>query len=111
MRAATLIAILILLHAPPRLVGPLVTEAQAADKVPRIGVLGGFSPTHPFVAAFRQGLRELGYIEGQSIVVEYRHSHGALDRAAHFPAELVPLKSDILVVRGTESAPLTQALT
>ncbi len=111
MRAATLIAILILLHAPPRLVGPLVTEAQAADKVPRIGVIGEFSPTHPFVAAFRQGLRELGYIEGQSIVVEYRHAHGTLDRVTNFAAELVRLKIDILVVGGTESAQLTRAQT
>jgi putative tryptophan/tyrosine transport system substrate-binding protein len=111
MHAATLIALLILLHAPHGPVGPLVTEAQAADKVPRIGVIGEFFPTHPFVAAFRQGLRELGYIEGESIVVEYRHAHGALDQVTNFAAELVRLKVDILVVGGTESAQLARAQT
>jgi putative ABC transport system substrate-binding protein len=54
---------------------PLAAEGQAG-KVPRIGMIGEFSAAHPFVAAFRQGLGELGYAEGQSIVVETATSTG-----------------------------------
>jgi putative ABC transport system substrate-binding protein len=111
MRAPTFIAVLILLQALVVLVVPLVAEAQPAGKGPRIGVIGEFSPTHPFVAAFRQGLRELGYTEGQSILVEYRHAHGALDLVSNFAAELIRLKVDILVVGGTVSAQLAKAQT
>src|SRR5437870_2586799 len=111
MRAATFIAVLILLQALAVLVVPLVAEAQPAGKAPRIGVIGEYSPTHPFVAAFRQGLRELGYTEGQSILVEYRHAHGALDLVSNFAAELIRLKVDILVVGGTASAQSAKAQT
>jgi putative ABC transport system substrate-binding protein len=111
MRAATFIAVLILLPALAVLVVPVVAEAQPAGKAPRIGVIGEFSPTHPFVAAFRQGLRELGYTEGQSILVEYRHAHGALDLVPNFAAELIRLKVDILVVGGTVSAQLAKTQT
>jgi putative ABC transport system substrate-binding protein len=87
------------------------TEAQPTGKLPRIGMIGEFSPTHPFVAAFRQGLRDLGYTEGQNIVVEYRHAHGVLDRVSNLAGELVRLKVEILVVGGTKSAQLAKAQT
>ena len=93
------------------LAAPLAAEGQQAGKVHRIGVIGEFSPTHPVVAAFRQGLRELGYTEGQSILVEYRHAHGALDLVPNFVAELIRLKVDLLVVGGTVSAQLAKAQT
>lgn len=109
--ATRFMAVLILLLALPNPVVSLVTEAEPAGNVPRVGVIGEFSPTHPFVAAFRQGLRELGYIEGQSIVVEYRHAHGALDRVPNLAVELIRLKVDVLVVGGTESAQLVRAQT
>ena len=111
MGATTFVAVLTMLLALPHAVVPLVAEAQPAGKVPRVGVVGEFSPAHPFIAAFRQGLRELGYIEGQSIVVEYRHAHGALDRVPNLAIELIRLKVDVLVVGGTESAKFVKAQT
>ena len=55
-------------------VGPLTAQAQLAVKVPRIGYLGDMPG--PFIDAFREGLRELGYIEGQNLAVEYRWAEG-----------------------------------
>jgi putative ABC transport system substrate-binding protein len=74
-------------------------------------MISEFSPAHPFVAAFRQGLRDLGYTEGRNIVVEYRHAHGVLDRVSNLAAELVRLRVEILVVGGTKSAQLAKAQT
>jgi putative ABC transport system substrate-binding protein len=87
----------------------LVAEAQPTGKVPRIGMISEFSSSHPFVAAFREGLRDLGYTEGSNIVVEYRHAQGVLDRVSALAAELVRLKVEILVVGGTKSAQLAKA--
>jgi ABC-type uncharacterized transport system substrate-binding protein len=78
------------------LAAPLAAEAQpAGGKVPRVGVLGS-TPT-PSWEAFRQGLRELGYVEGRSIVLEYRWLEGAVDRAPVAATELVSLKVDVIV--------------
>ena len=110
MHATRFMAVLILLLALPKPIVP-IAEAQPARKIPRVGVIGEISPTHPFVAEFRQGLRELGYIESQSIVVEYRDAHGALDRVPNLAVELIRLKVDVLVVGGTESARLVKAQT
>ncbi len=77
-------------------------EAQQPTKVPRIGYLIGLSPA-AFAArldAFRQGLRELGYVEGKNIVIEYRYAEGKLDRLPALAAELVRLKVDIIVTGG-----------
>src|SRR5262245_21252889 len=81
----------------------LAGEAQspAAGKVPRIGVIGERSPADPWIAAFRQGLRELGYAEGESILVEYRYLYAAHERVPDVAAELIHLKVDVLVVGGT----------
>jgi len=73
------------------LAAPVVAPAQPPSKVPRVGVIGEASPTDPFHTAFRQGLRELGYTEGRSIVIEYRHTHGALEKVPKLAAELVRL--------------------
>jgi putative tryptophan/tyrosine transport system substrate-binding protein len=75
-------------------------EAQQAAKVPRIGIVGGGDPSNPGpnVEAFRQGLRDLGYIEGKNILVEYRYHEGKVDRIPSFVAELVQLKVDVLVL-------------
>jgi putative ABC transport system substrate-binding protein len=86
------------------LAAPLAAEAQPAGKVPRIGVLvvsEPVSPTDPNVGAFRQGLRELGYLEGQNIAVEYRYAFGRTQRAPELVAELIGLKPDVLVASGT----------
>src|SRR5688500_3092486 len=83
-----------------------VADAQSTGEPPRIGMVNEFSPAHPFVTAFQQGLLDLGYTEGRNIVVEYRHAHGVLDRVADLAAELVRLNVEILVVGGTKSAQL-----
>ena len=72
-----------------------LAEAQKPAKVPRIGVLSG--PTDPGVEAFRQGLRELGYVEGKNITIEHRSAEGKVDRLPDLAAELVRLKVDVIV--------------
>jgi len=75
-------------------------EAQQAGKIPRVGHVSGSGDANnpePSVQAFRQGLRDLGYIEGKNILVEYRYAEGKLDRAPALVAELVQLKVDVLV--------------
>src|SRR5215831_17864427 len=83
-------------------------EAQQPKKVPRIGLLSSGSPssTKETVEAFRQGLRERGYLEGQNIIIEYRYAGGLTERLPNLAAELVQLKVDVIVVTGT---PATQA--
>jgi putative tryptophan/tyrosine transport system substrate-binding protein len=77
---------------------------QQAGKVPRIGFLGVTSPSDrpSLLAAFRQGLRELGWVEGQNIVIDYRFAEDRLDRLPDLAAELVRLKVDIIVSVGTQ---------
>ena len=77
--------------------------AQPAKKVFRIGLLSGnrSSPMPPSTLAFRQGLRELGYIEGQNISVEYRCAEGKDERYAILAAELVSLAVDVIFTPGT----------
>src|SRR2546422_298273 len=80
---------------------PLVAESQQPGKVWRLGVLVPVepeSPTEPNVAAFRQGLHDLGYVEGQNIAVEYRYAHGRAELYPQLAAELVRLKVDVMVV-------------
>jgi ABC-type uncharacterized transport system substrate-binding protein len=103
--AYTLIAVLILL--PALLVAPLAADAQQAGKVPRIGFLGVTSPSDRphHVDAFRQRLRELGWVEGQNIVIDYRYAEGRVDRLPDLAAELVRLKVDLIVASaGTQAA-------
>ena len=71
-----------------------LAEAQQPTKVPRIGYLAGVSPStiSARIEAFRQGLRELGYVEGKNIVIEWRYAEGKLDRLPALAAELVRLK-------------------
>jgi putative tryptophan/tyrosine transport system substrate-binding protein len=80
----------------------LPVGAQQPTKIPRIGFLAGTQPAivAARVAAFRQGLRELGYVEGKNIVVEYRYAEGKADRERELAAELVRLKVDVIVAAG-----------
>jgi putative ABC transport system substrate-binding protein len=80
----------------------VLAEAQQPTKVPRIGYLGGVLPSANAarIEAFQQGLRELGYIEGKNIVIEWRHTEGKLDRLPALAAELVRLKADIIITGG-----------
>jgi putative tryptophan/tyrosine transport system substrate-binding protein len=81
MRATTFITVVIMLLAGTVLVGPLAGEAQPAASVPRIGFLNTASLSDPrvlpFLHAFQQGLRELGYVEGQNIAIEFRWAEGS----------------------------------
>ena len=79
-----------------------VANAQQTTKVPRIGYLTGASPSSMSARteAFRQGLRELGYVEGKNIVIEYRYAEEKLDRLPALAAELVRLKVDVIVSGG-----------
>ncbi len=93
---------LLLILATAFLGAPRAADAQQAKNVARIGVLRSGSPSSAAASddAFRQGLRELGYIEGQNLVMEYRFAEGKRDRLPDLAAELVRLKVDILVVAG-----------
>jgi putative ABC transport system substrate-binding protein len=90
------------------LAAPLAAEAQPPANVPRIGYLvtGGLdSPeTRVLLDAFRQGLRERGYVEGQNIVIEYRAADGQLERFPALATELVRLKPEVIVAQGTPAA-------
>jgi putative ABC transport system substrate-binding protein len=79
------------------LAAPLAAKAQVAGKVPRIGVLNIASRSSPFFQAFDQKLRELGYVEGQNIAIEFRNAEGKLDRLPGLATELVGLKVDVIV--------------
>ncbi len=81
-----------------------MAEAQQAKKVPRIGYLS-LRPPGPFPSreAFRQGLRDLGYAEGQNIVIEYRQAADRVDQLRAFAAELVNLKVEVIVTSGSQA--------
>jgi putative tryptophan/tyrosine transport system substrate-binding protein len=80
----------------------VTVEAQQPKKVPRIGYLASGDPASDSARseAIRVALRELGYVEGQNIVIEYRYAEGKLDRFSELAAELVRLKVDVIVVGG-----------
>jgi ABC-type uncharacterized transport system substrate-binding protein len=81
-------------------------EAQPAKKIRRVGYLAAVSAAAdaPRLEAFRQGLRELGYVEGQNIVIEYRHQGGGFERLPELVAELIGQKPDVLVAVTTNAA-------
>jgi len=96
---AALAAVLALLAAP------LAAPAQQPGKIARVGFL--FFVTSPFLdEAFREGLRELGYVEGQNIAIEYRSAEGKSERLPGLAAELVRLKVDVIVAA---APPATEA--
>ena len=89
------------------LAAPLVAEAQQAGKVYRIGLLGqDRTQQETRLGALRAGLRELGYVEGKNIVIDYRWAGGKDDRFPDLAAQLVRLQVDVIVTGGT---PATQA--
>ena len=90
-------------------IAPFV-EAQQPGKVSRIGVLlsGSRSSTATITDTFRQGLRELGYIEGQNIAIEYRYADGKVDRLPELAAELIGVKVNVLIAGGGNN--VTRAL-
>jgi putative ABC transport system substrate-binding protein len=82
---------------------PLGARAQQAGKIWRVGMLDNTSPSlnAANVDAFRQGMRELGYVEGQNLLIEYRSVDGRNERYPEMAADLVRLKVDVIVTRGT----------
>jgi putative tryptophan/tyrosine transport system substrate-binding protein len=95
------------------LISGSLAEAQQAKKVPRIGFMIGTSPsTIPDrIEGFRQGLRDLGYVEGKNVVIEYRVAEGKVERLPNLLAELVRLKVDVIVTGGIVNHAAKQATT
>jgi putative ABC transport system substrate-binding protein len=90
---------------------PVLTNAQPTGKIPRIGILRPGSPPDPFVDAFRQGLRELGYVEGQNVHIEYRWAQGKDERLPSLAADLVRLKVNTIVASGSQALEARRAST
>src|SRR5215470_17934279 len=93
------------------LAAPLAVEAQSVNKVFRIGYLsiGSASTTYTRpIEAFRQGLRELGWIEGRNLLIEYRYAEGQADRLPALADELVRLNPDLIVASPTPSVLATK---
>jgi len=93
---------------------PLTALAQQQPKsVPRIGYLSVLSPSSDStrIAAFRQGMRELGYVEGQSMAIDSRYAEGKLERLPDLAGELVRLKVDVIVVGGSTATRATKNVT
>jgi len=90
-----------------------LAEAQQPKKIPRIGYLSLTSPSFssPYRGAFQQGLRELGYVEGKNIIVEYRFAEEKLNRVPDLVAELVLLKVNAIVVPGSSLARAAKKVT
>jgi ABC-type uncharacterized transport system substrate-binding protein len=81
-------------------------EAQQAKKLPRVGFIGASSPStaSQWLEAFRQGLRDLGYVEGENLAIEVRWAEGSAERFPHLIAEMVRLKVDVILVSAATGA-------
>ena len=109
LRAIPLIVIVVLAI----LVAPLTATAQQPAQLPRIGYLSATPPAANAgrLEAFRQGLRALGYVEGQNIVIEYRYAAGQLERLPELAAELVRLQVALIVSGGPAATRAAQTAT
>ena len=90
------------------LMAPLAADAQPLRKIPRIGYLGA---PGPHVEALRQGLHDLGYVEGQNLIIEYRSSEGTAERLPALAAELVGLPVDVIIASGGQASRAAQQAT
>jgi len=92
---------------------PLAVEGQQAGKIPRVGILWAYSPSVVSILgdAFRQGLRGLGYVEGQNILLEERWAEGRFDRLPSLAAELNRLNLDVIVTASTPAVRAAQQAT
>jgi putative ABC transport system substrate-binding protein len=99
---------------------PLAAEAQQAGKVYRVGLIAttspvsemtGSEPVHPSIRAFVQGLRALGWVEGQNLILERRSAEGQFERFGDIVAELVRLKTDVIVAPGDRIPRVAVAIT
>jgi len=92
-------------------VAVIADAQQQTGKIARIGILFFGSRDQPHLASFQRGLRELGYVEGKNIVIEYRYAEGKTDRLPELAAELVRLKVDLIVTTTNRSAHAAQQVT
>ena len=82
-----------------------VAQAQKAVKIPRIGFISpSYSTAAPNLEAFRHGLRDLGYVDGENIIIETRWAEGSAERISHFIAELIQSKIEVMLVGGAAGA-------
>ena len=93
------------------LAAPLAAGAQPPGKVPRVGMLRQGSAPDPHVQAFLQGLRDLGYVEGRNIDIEYRWAEGRNERLARLAADLVRLKVDVIIASTSAAVAAKRATT
>ena len=92
---------------------PLAARAQQAASISRIGILwpGASLPAPPRMESFRQGLRELGYVDGQNVLIEIRYAQGGLQQLPELAAELVRLKVDVIQASGDLAPRVAQQAT
>src|SRR5262249_46626291 len=91
---------------------PLIASAQQTTKIPRTGYLvTNFRINRPLYEAFVERLRELGYVDGRNLVIEYRDAEGQLDRFPRLAAELARLDPDVIIASGTLGARAVQQAT
>ena len=88
-----------------------LASAQQSQNIPRVGILFIGGRDQPHLEAFKQGLRERGYVEGKNIALEYRYAEGREDRLPELAAELVQVKVDVIVVTADISAQAAQRAT
>jgi putative tryptophan/tyrosine transport system substrate-binding protein len=94
------------------LAGPLAAAAQPAGKVARLGVLLFSTPAaDPNLPAFLRGLRDLGYVEGRNLALEYRYAEGQPERASELALQIASLKPDVFVVLGGDMVPFVKNAT
>jgi putative ABC transport system substrate-binding protein len=94
------------------LAAPLAAEGQQAGKVPRIGYLGTNMAASPHLReAFLQGLRDLGYVEGRNVMIEYRDNEGKPERLPALAAELVALRVHVIVAANGPAGRAAQMVT
>jgi putative ABC transport system substrate-binding protein len=93
------------------LAAPFAAGAQPRRTMPRIGVLVAESAQHPFTEAFRSGMRELGYVEGRSVAIEWRYADGLFARAVELVTELVRLKVDVIAAHHTPAVKASMIVT
>jgi putative ABC transport system substrate-binding protein len=91
---------------------PIASRAEQAARLPTIGLLGSSTPSAwaPWIAAFQQRLRELGWIEGRSIAIEYRWAEGRNERGAEIASEFARRKVDVIVTTGSSALAVKEAI-
>src|SRR5262249_56731407 len=93
------------------LAAPCPAGAQQHKTIPRVGVLVAESAPHPFTEAFRSGMRELGYVEGRTVEINWRYADALFARAVEIATELVRLKVDVIAAHHTPAVKASMSVT